>query len=164
MNLIKKHITATAFILISAVSFCQDDVDLPVIETVPVYPGCEMFSDNPNLKNCMSKKVQQYVAENFQTNLASKLNLTGRQRISVQYKVDKNGYVVDVDARGPHPVLEREAKRVIRLLPTMKPGTQRGNTVEVAYSLPIIFEVEESKAEKKARKKLERKNKKANNK
>jgi protein TonB len=39
--------------------------------------------------------------------------------------------------------LEKEAARVINLLPKMKPGKQRGKSVIVPYSLPIIFVVQD---------------------
>ena len=78
--------------------------------------------------------------------MAKELGLSGRQRISVFFKVDKKGKVTSIGARAPHPALEEEAKRVIGLLPQFIPGTQRGKAVTVPYSLPILFEVN-SKAE-----------------
>jgi len=53
------------------------------------------------------------------------------------------GNVIGVRARAPHPRLEKEAVRVINLLPKMKPGRQRGKAVIVPYSLPIIFQVQD---------------------
>ncbi|HBO29337.1 MAG TPA: energy transducer TonB, partial [Leeuwenhoekiella sp.] len=46
-------------------------------------------------------------------------------------------------SRGPHPRLEQEAARVIKLLPQMTPGMQRGKAVGVLYSLPIVFQVQD---------------------
>ena len=90
----------------------------------------------------MEEKVMQFVQTNFKTELASELGLEGRQRISVQFKIDNDGYVVDVRARAPHPVLEKEAVKLIQKLPRMTPGKQRGKPVGVLYALPILFEVE----------------------
>ena len=50
--------------------------------------------------------------------------------------------MVDVRARAPHPVLEKEAVKLIQKLPRMTPGKQRGKPVGVLYALPILFEVE----------------------
>jgi protein TonB len=50
---------------------------------------------------------------------------------------------VGIRARAPHPGLEKEATRVIGLLPKMQPGKQRGKAVTVPYSLPIIFQVQD---------------------
>ena len=79
----------------------------------------------------------------FNTDLASDLGLSGRQRINVIFKIDKNGNITGVRARAPHPKLEAEAARVINLLPKMQPGKQRGKAVTVPYSLPILFQVQD---------------------
>ena len=119
-----------------------DDVPFSVIENVPIYPGCENKKNNAEKKQCMSDKVQKFVQKKFNTDLAGDLGLEGRQRISVQFKIDKNGNVVNVRARAPHPKLEQEAVKVVKALPKMIPGKQRGKAVGVLYSLPILFQVE----------------------
>ncbi|WP_026450810.1 energy transducer TonB [Aequorivita capsosiphonis] len=118
------------------------DVPFAVIENVPVYPGCESEKSNDAKKKCMSTKISEFINKKFDTNLASDLGLEGRQRISVQFKIDKNGKVVDVRARAPHPRLEKEALNVVSSLPNMTPGKQRGKPVGVLYSLPIIFDIQ----------------------
>jgi protein TonB len=69
--------------------------------------------------------------------------LSGKQKINVMFKIDKKGNVTGVRSRAPHPRLEKEAARVINLLPKMKPGRQRGRAVVVPYSLPITFLVQD---------------------
>ena len=122
----------------------EEDVEVPfaVIENVPVYPGCER-GNNAKKRKCMSDKIAKFVQRKFNTDLAGDLGLSGRQRISVIFKIDKFGNVTGVRARAPHPRLEKEAQRVINLLPKMKPGKQRGKAVIVPYSLPIIFQVQD---------------------
>ena len=44
-------------------------------------------------------------------------------------------------ARAPHPDLEAEAIRTNKLLPRFIPGEQKGQKVNLAYVLPIIFMV-----------------------
>lgn len=118
------------------------DVPFAVIENVPVYPGCENEKSNDAKKKCMSTKISEFINKKFDTNLASDLGLEGRQRIAVQFKIDKNGKVVDVRARAPHPRLEKEALNVVSSLPNMTPGKQRGKPVGVLYSLPIVFDIQ----------------------
>ncbi len=122
----------------------EEVVNIPfaVIEEVPIYPGCEDLKDKASKKKCLSDNVMKYLQQCFNTELASELGLEGRQRIAVQFKIDKNGNVADVRARAPHPMLEAEAVRVIASLPKMIPGMQRGKPVGVLYSLPILFKVE----------------------
>ena len=121
-----------------------EDVEVPfsVIENVPEYPGCEKGS-NTEKRKCMSAKIAKFVQRKFNTDLAGDLGLSGKQRINVIFKIDKNGNVTGVRSRAPHPRLEKEAARVINLLPKMKPGRQRGKAVVVPYSLPITFKVQE---------------------
>ena len=118
------------------------EVPFAVIENVPIYPGCENERNNDARKKCMSDKVSSFINKKFNTDLANDLGLDGRQRIMVQFKIDKTGRVTDVRARAPHPRLEREAISVVKSLPNMTPGKQRGKPVAVLYSLPIIFDIQ----------------------
>ena len=121
-----------------------EDVLVPFafIENAPLFPGCEKKKDNAAKKKCMSDKITKIVQRKFNVDLAADLGLTGKQRISVVFKIDKKGDVIDVRSRAPHPRLGKEAARVINLLPKMKPGKQRGQPVTVSYTLPIIFQVQ----------------------
>lgn len=116
------------------------DVPFALIQQVPIYPGCENADDK---KKCMSEKITKHVNRKFDTGLGAELGLSGRNRVSVQFKINKNGDIVNVRARGPHPRLEREAVNVIKALPKMKPGEQRGQKVGVLYGLPINFVVQD---------------------
>ena len=122
----------------------EEDVEVPfsVIENVPEYPGCEKGT-NSEKRKCMSKAIEKFIQKKFNTDLANDLGLTGKQRISVIFKIDKDGNVTGVRSRAPHPRLEKEAERVVNLLPKMKPGRQRGRAVVVPYSLPITFLVQD---------------------
>lgn len=50
-------------------------------------------------------------------------------------------------SRAPQPGLEAEAIRVIKLMPDFTPGKQRGLSVTVPYSLPILFQVQDDTPE-----------------
>ena len=117
------------------------DVPFTVIENVPIFPGCEGESNNDARKKCMSEQVDKFVKRKFDQDLGGELGLSGIQRIYVAFKIDTNGNVVNVRARAPHPRLAKEAEDVVKQLPKMTPGKQRGKAVGVLYSLPIIFQV-----------------------
>jgi len=116
-------------------------VDFVKVEVVPVYPGCEKKKTNEDRKKCMSDKITKLVSKRFNTNVASDYGISGLQRIQTQFTVDKNGNITDVKIRTPHPVLEKEAKRVIDKIPSMTPGYQQNKPVGVIYNLPIKFMV-----------------------
>ncbi len=119
----------------------MEDVPFAIIEDVPVYPGCK--GNKAKLRACLQEKIQKLVMKKFNSELASDLGLSpGVKRIFVMFKIDKNGNITDVQARAPHVKLQQEAIRVVKLIPKMIPGKQRGRPVGVKYSLPIAFRVE----------------------
>jgi hypothetical protein len=119
-----------------------DGADIPfsVIDQVPTYPECS--GTNQQLKECMTLNVSKHVNREFDVSLASKLGLTGINRIFVAFKIDKQGNVVNIRTRAPHPDLETESLRVMQTIPQMQPGEHEGKTVGVLYSLPISFKIE----------------------
>ena len=117
-----------------------DDMPFAMIEKAPVFQGCT--GDNATLKRCMSEKIMEHVQKGFNTDLAGSLGLSGRQRISVAFKIDANGNVVNVRARASHQRLSDEAIRVVKTLPKFTPGEQKGRKIGVMYALPILFMVE----------------------
>ncbi|MFK7781153.1 energy transducer TonB [Psychroserpens sp.] len=121
----------------------EETVEVPfaIVDQVPVMVSCQHLTTNEELKACMSKNIASHVSKNFNTDLAKQIGLVGKQRISVIFKIDTDGNVTGVKARAPHPGLEEEAIRVVKLLPQFKPGKQKGKAVTVPYSLPILFQV-----------------------
>ena len=119
----------------------DDWFDINVLEEAPLFPGCK--GTNEERKACFSEKISKYINKKFNSELAGEMGLTsGIQRIYTLFKIDKNGNVVDIEARSPHKRLQDEAIRVIGLLPKMEPGKQQGKAVKVRYAVPIAFKVE----------------------
>jgi protein TonB len=120
----------------------KDPVFVPfdLVEKVPVYPGCERKETDEEKRKCMSKKITKLIHKKFNTDIAEEYGLSGLQKISTQFTVDKYGNVTDVKIRGPHPALEKEANRVINKIPSMTPGYQSNTPVGVIYTLPIKFQ------------------------
>ena len=117
-----------------------EDIPFMLIEDVPVFPGCK--GNNTQLKKCFTKKVTQHFGKKFDISLANELGLSiGKKRLFVLFTIDNHGKIINVKARGPHPVLEKEVAQIIKSLPKMTPGKQRGVPVRVSYSIPITFEV-----------------------
>lgn len=118
-----------------------EDVPFTIIEDVPVFPGCKGNKDA--LKKCFNKSMQKHFARKFNADLPNDLGLSpGKKRIIMLFKIDKNGDIVDIRARAPHPKLQKEAIRIVKLLPKMTPGKQRGKPVGVKYTLPMRIDVE----------------------
>lgn len=118
-----------------------EDIPFSIIETPPVFPGCENLKSKEEQKECMSQKVNTLINKNFNMSLTKDLNLSGIHRIFVSFKIDNTGSIVDVVARAPHPKLQSEGIRVVNMLPRMKPGEQRGRPIGVLYALPITIKI-----------------------
>ena len=114
-----------------------------------VYPGCKNAKNNEERKRCMIRKISEFVAKNYNTRLAKKLDLKGIQRIYVVFKINTQGKTVEIRSRAPHPDLEKEAIRVIRRLPRMKPALIEDTPISVNYTLPIVFNADSKKSRKR---------------
>jgi len=126
-----------------AVEDVEEEITVPfaVIENVPIYPGCESAANNDERKACFQKKVQEHVRKEFRyPEMALELNVQGK--VYVQFAIDSKGKIKDIRTRGPDKNLEKEAARIISLLPQMTPGKQRGMAVRVPYSIPVTFRLQ----------------------
>ena len=94
----------------------EKDVPFAIIEEAPIYPGCK--GDKKALRACLQDKINKHVTKHFKVDLAQELGLeAGKKKVYVQFKIDKTGEIIDIRARGPHVRLEKEAIRVVYLLP-----------------------------------------------
>lgn len=121
----------------------EEDVEVPfaIIENVPVFPGCEKGSNQDKIA-CFQEKLKAHISKHFKYP-QSALDLGIQGRVSVLFTIDANGKISSIKSRGPDQVLEKEAERIIGLLPNMTPGKQRGRPVKVTYAVPIYFKYKE---------------------
>ncbi len=118
----------------------EEDITVPfaVIEDVPVFPGCEGAK---NKKNCFQEMMQKHIRKNFRyPEIAQEMGVQGR--VSVMFTIMQDGSIGNIRMRGPDKNLEAEAMRIIKKLPKMTPGKQRGRAVKVPFSIPITFKLQ----------------------
>lgn len=115
-------------------------ININSVEFVPIFPGCESLSTNKERIDCMSQKISKFVSRKFRTHVADE-ETKGKQRITVQFKINKLGEIDSVRAVSKDKALAKEAQRVINRLPLMTPGRQGDTSVDVVYMLPITFQV-----------------------
>lgn len=86
-----------------------------------------------------AKSFRYHIATNLRyPNEAAEAGISGR--VLVQFTVMSDGSVDEiVIVRGVHPLLDKEAKRVISVSPRWTPGKQRGKNTAVIYTYPINF-------------------------
>ena len=67
----------------------------------------------------------------------------------VQFVVNKEGCLQDVQLlRRVDPLLDEEALRVVNSMPRWRPGKQKGQPVNVQYTLPVVFSLQGKVQEK----------------
>ncbi len=108
-----------------------------VVEDMPKFPGG-------------NKAMYAFLGENIKyPDVAKQEGYQGK--VFVTFVVEKDGSVSNVKlVRGVHESLDKEAMRVIKIMPKWEPGTQRGKAVRVQYTLPIKFTLDKGKSEEKA--------------
>jgi len=108
----------------------------------PLFKGCKDISKVEN-RACFDRKMKKFVQKKFNPDLAEGLNLrNGNHKIFVQFVINENGEVVDINVRAPHPKLHKEVQSMIKKLPQFTPGKVGGKNVKVKYLLPINFKVD----------------------
>ncbi|HPH81316.1 MAG TPA: energy transducer TonB [Flavobacteriales bacterium] len=97
-----------------------------IVETMPEFPGGE-------------EKLFEYLGKNIKYPAMARENgITGT--VYVTFVVEGSGEISDVKKlRGIGGGCDEEAIRVVRSMPSWKPGKQNGKTVRVQYNLPIKF-------------------------
>ncbi len=97
-----------------------------VVEKMPEFPGG-------------MEALLKFLSENIKYP-ATAVEQKIQGRVIVQFIVAKDGSITKpFILRGVSPELDAEALRVISIMPTWKPGTQRGQAVNVKYTVPITF-------------------------
>jgi protein TonB len=100
-----------------------------VVEEMPAFPGGE-------------SELVKYLAGSIRYPVIAQEN--GIQgRVTCAFVVNRDGSVVDAEVlRGVDPSLDKEALRVIGLMPKWSPGKQRGKPVRVKYIVPVTFRLQ----------------------
>ena len=107
-----------------------EDVDAAepfvVVEEMPMFPGGQ-------------EALLAYIGEHTQyPEVAKENNIQGK--VIVRFCVTSKGGVDKVEIlKGVDPELDKEAIRVVKTLPTFKPGKQGGKPVPVWFMVPINF-------------------------
>ena len=99
-----------------------------VVEEMPEFPG--------GMGECM-----KFLSKNIKFPAqAAENGIQGR--VIIQMVVTKEGDIAEAKVvRGVDPLLDAEALRVINSMPKWKPGKQRGEAVNVKYTIPVMFKL-----------------------
>lgn len=106
----------------------KNNMVFDVVEVMPQYPGGQIA-------------MMKYIMENMKyPKQAMKEGIQGR--VAVSFIVEKDGSISDVKPiLSVHPLLNKEAVRVVKSMPKWTPGKQNGKPVRVRFNLPIMFKL-----------------------
>lgn len=98
----------------------------------------EVVEKSPSFKG----NINQWLNQNLRYPAAAEENgIEGK--VIVQFVVEKDGSVTQIKAvRSPDPSLEKEAIRVVSMMPKWTPGINNGQPVRVKYTLPVSFKLQ----------------------
>jgi len=98
-------------------------------EVMPAYPGG-------------TAALNSFLAKNIKYPSISQENQM-QGRVIVQFVVDKDGTITNAQVvKGVDPHCDKEALRVINLMPKWSPGKQSGRLVRVKYTVPVVFRLQ----------------------
>jgi len=102
-----------------------------VVEQKPEFPGGEQV-------------LLRWIANNIKyPTIAIENGIQGI--VFVNFVVDRDGGISNAKVlRSVDPLLDKEALRVVNMLPKWEPGKQRGKPVRVSYTIPIHFRLQQS--------------------
>jgi TonB family protein len=106
-----------------------------VIQTEKIYTGVEVMPQFPGGEEALKK----FIKENIKyPAIAAKKGISGR--VTMRFVVSKTGNVTGVEVvRGLDSSCDKEAIRVMKLMPKWIPGKLKGLNVPVYFTLPIQF-------------------------
>lgn len=108
-----------------------------VIEDKPVY-GVEQMPQFPGGE----EELLRFIKDNLKyPAVAAEVGIEGR--VTIRFVVNRNGDVTDITViRGLDPSCDKEAVRVVRMMPRWIPGRQNGRNVPVYYTLPVVYKLQ----------------------
>lgn len=115
----------------------EEIFNFAVVENKPIYPGCEKLATENEKFMCFNQEIMKHIGKKFEfPELARQMGIQGK--VYVNFVIEKDGSVSNVTiARGVDKLIDDEAIRVIKLLPTFIPAKQRGKPVRMQYTVPI---------------------------
>ena len=109
----------------------EDTVIYQVVQFMPEFPGGMV-----ELMNYISSNVR-YPADALAAGIEG--------RVTTMFIIERDGTLSNVQIlRGINPSLDAEALRVIRSMPTWKPGYQNDKPVRTRYTVPVNFRIQSS--------------------
>lgn len=107
-------------------------------EIAPVWTGCEDTGSEKEKKECFNKKLVEHMKQHYKFPKDAEGNYI-RGKTVVSFNINEKGEVDILSVEGPKQPLNKEAERIISLIPKMQPGERAGKPIAVKYKVPFTF-------------------------
>lgn len=126
----------------------KEETAFAVVETIPQFEKCKAVP-NELSKDCFNEQMFSHIRKYFYyPEDAVENDIQGRVSVSFIINTEGNVKIKTLSAPENGESLIVESHRVVKRLPKFKPGTQKGQPVNVAYTIPISFNLAGSEKEK----------------
>jgi TonB family protein len=110
--------------------------DTNIVDTTKIYTVIEQMPQFSGGDSAMMAFIQKNITPQPMAQCYSGIG----GKVICRFIVEKDGSVTDITIlRSIDPTCDKEAIRVLKLLPKFIPGKQNGQAVRVYYTLPVIF-------------------------
>ncbi|GAA4114858.1 hypothetical protein GCM10022393_14700 [Aquimarina addita] len=107
----------------------------------PIYEGCDNNLTLIEAKKCVQTIISKHIGDNFNMQILNDNGIPS-SKVFILFKVNKEGEIIDFKSRGPHPALDIEITRVIKLLPKfIKPAMKDGEAVSVPFGMAVNLQL-----------------------
>lgn len=123
---VKEAAPETAVDNSSSAALAEAPINFTVVQQIPVFPGGW-------------SKFMQWLTKNLKYPAAAqKAKIQGT--VVCSFIVNKDGSVSDIKvSKSANPLLDREAMRVMRMMPKWKPGIDKNKVCRTMIAVPIAF-------------------------
>lgn len=113
-----------------------------VVESQPVYPGCEKYPTKQAKYQCFEHSIERDLMKYLNRKLdADRAGSGGRS--FVKFTIGKDGGISEVQVgRAPNEYLKNLSAAAVKSLPKMTPAKQRDQPVKVTYTLPVNVRIQ----------------------
>jgi TonB family protein len=155
-----KYALVLPVILVTLVASTNKGDSIPAVPSPPTPPAAPALEEiaiinqdqkvydevdvMPEFKGGM-KALMKHIQSNVKYPSESRKNgISGKVRVG--FVIDFRGDIKDVKVKNAiDPLLDKEAMRVIKAMPKWTPGKHKGKKVNVAFTIPIMFKLDNKK-------------------
>lgn len=125
---VKEAVTETAIDNSNPSAVAEAPINFTIVQQIPVFPGgWSMF--------------MQWLTKNLKYPVAAQ-NAKIQGTVVCSFIINKDGTVCDVKvSQSVDPLLDREALRVMKMMPKWKPGMDNNKVCRTMIAVPVVFQL-----------------------